>query len=115
MRAFMIGMAILAGTGAAAAATTQLPLPGEVEEIRQTYQCSDDQARDVSYYNSEENSLAVVQTGDSQRIFVNVISGSGARYASGPYIWWVKGNDADLYDEMADKDAKPISCTGAKE
>ena len=28
----------------------------------------------------------------------NVLSASGARYAGGQYIWWSKGDTADLYD-----------------
>ena len=27
-----------------------------------------------------------------------VIAASGARYSGGQYIWWVKGNQADLVD-----------------
>ena len=112
MRAFVIITALLAGAGSAMADGAQLTLPGEVEQSQQAYQCSDGQTRNVTYFNSDENNLALVEAEDSQRVYVNVISGSGARYASGPFIWWVKGNDADLYDEMADKNAKPISCTG---
>jgi membrane-bound inhibitor of C-type lysozyme len=45
----------------------------------------------VTYINGAGNSLAVIPVNGSSLIFVNVASGSGARYAAGQYVWW----DAD--------------------
>jgi membrane-bound inhibitor of C-type lysozyme len=42
----------------------------------------------VEYLNGAGNSLAVVPVGGNSMIFANVVSGSGARYAAGQYIWW---------------------------
>ncbi len=42
----------------------------------------------VEYLNGAGNSLAVVPVNGKSLIFANVASGSGARYAAGPYIWW---------------------------
>jgi membrane-bound inhibitor of C-type lysozyme len=42
----------------------------------------------VEYLNGAGNSLAVVPVGGSSLIFANVVSGSGARYAAGEFIWW---------------------------
>ena len=42
----------------------------------------------VEYINGAGNSLVVVPVHEASLIFANVISGSGARYAAGPYIWW---------------------------
>jgi membrane-bound inhibitor of C-type lysozyme len=42
----------------------------------------------VEYLNGAGNSLAVVPVGGNSLIFANVVSGSGARYAAGQYIWW---------------------------
>jgi membrane-bound inhibitor of C-type lysozyme len=42
----------------------------------------------VEYLNGAGNSLAIVPVGGNSLIFANVISGSGARYAAGAYIWW---------------------------
>ena len=46
------------------------------------------QAFAVDYINAGANSLAVLPIAGESRIFVNVTSGSGARYASGDLIWW---------------------------
>jgi membrane-bound inhibitor of C-type lysozyme len=42
----------------------------------------------VEYINGGGNSLAVVPVGGNSLIFANVVSGSGARYAAGEFIWW---------------------------
>ena len=48
---------------------------------------------------------------DQTVVAANVISGSGAKYAGGIYIWWTKGETADLYNLMDDPEQeKPISC-----
>jgi membrane-bound inhibitor of C-type lysozyme len=46
------------------------------------------QAFAVDYINAGPNSLAVLPIAGESRIFVNVTSGSGARYAAGDLIWW---------------------------
>lgn len=45
----------------------------------------------VEYINGVGNSLAVVPVGGNSLVFANVVSGSGARYAAGAYIWWDAG------------------------
>jgi len=42
----------------------------------------------VEYLNGAGNSLAILPIHGKSLIFANVISGSGARYAAGEYIWW---------------------------
>lgn len=42
----------------------------------------------VEYINGAGNSLAILPVHGKSLIFANVISGSGARYAAGEYIWW---------------------------
>jgi membrane-bound inhibitor of C-type lysozyme len=69
-------------------------------------------ALDVEYVNVEPDHLAIVPVEGRKRIFVLVMAASGARYASGRYIWWSKGREAWLYDEMKGADAPPIlTCT----
>ena len=46
----------------------------------------------VVYLNGAGNSLAVLPIEGRSLIFASVISGSGARYASGRYIWWDAGS-----------------------
>lgn len=67
---------------------------------------------EVEYVNVEPDHLAIVPVEGQKRIFALVMSASGARYASGQYIWWSKGREASLYDEMKGADAPPIlTCT----
>lgn len=75
------------------------------------YDCAG-QAMEVDYFNVEPNFLALVPVEGKERIFVLVMSGSGARYASGPYIWWSKGEEASLYDATKGENAPPVlTCT----
>jgi membrane-bound inhibitor of C-type lysozyme len=71
------------------------------------YNCAG-KAMTVEYLNVEPDHLAIVPVEGSKRIFALVMSGSGARYASGRYVWWSKGNEASLYDEMKGPGAPPI-------
>ncbi len=74
-----------------------------------SYDCGTTGPRKVTYVNAAENALAIVDIDGSERIFVNVISGSGARYASGGYVWWTKGPEASLYDVRRGPDAAPVA------
>jgi membrane-bound inhibitor of C-type lysozyme len=68
----------------------------------------------VHYINGAGNSLAVVPIGGKSLIFANVMAASGARYASGFYIWWEAGGAATLYvDSLEGKDQS--SCHPVKE
>lgn len=52
---------------------------------------------EVEYLNGGGNSLAVLPIRGRSLIFANVISGSGARYASRELIWWdASGRDISL-------------------
>jgi len=75
------------------------------------YDCSGEPV-DVEYLNVEPDHLAIVPVDGVKRIFVLVMSGSGARYASGQYVWWSKGKEASLYDKTKGVDAPPVlTCT----
>jgi membrane-bound inhibitor of C-type lysozyme len=71
------------------------------------YDCGGN-AVDVEYINVEPDHLAIVPVEGRKRVFVLVLSGSGARYASGQYIWWSKGKEASFYDETRGADAPPL-------
>jgi membrane-bound inhibitor of C-type lysozyme len=77
-----------------------LALDDQASLVHETYQCADKKQLSVRYVNSKDNRLALFEIDDAQLIFVNVISGSGARYVSGPYEWWVKGSEATLSNAM---------------
>ena len=113
----VIAALFLTMTGAAALAAGVPKISLDIENgsrnMRTTahYDCGG-RTMDVDYINVEPNFLAMVPVDGKERIFVLVLSGSGARYASGPYIWWSKGNAASLYDETKGENAPPVlTCT----
>jgi len=104
-------LAIAAASGAASRAAAEgLPLAPPVEETRVDYRCTGTlEALSVRYVNAADQSFAVVPLEGVERIFVTVLSGSGARYASGFYVWWSAKDGADLYDLRLGETADPIA------
>ncbi len=97
-------IAVLAGPGQAQT-TLSLPLNGAtLEDI--TYFCDGGALVEVRYLNAGPNSLALLPIAGEQRIFVNVIAASGARYVSGEYEWWTKGRSASLTNATNDADTQ---------
>ncbi|EMS97012.1 hypothetical protein H009_14848 [Agrobacterium tumefaciens str. Cherry 2E-2-2] len=93
-----------------------IPLPKDttVEKVDTVYQCAADKVEAV-YFNAGEISLVRLGLKDGVTVAANVISGSGAKYQGGIYVWWSKGEEADLYDLMADPEMKkPVHCVEAK-
>ena len=96
-----IGAAVIAWSALAGASDLTIHLSGSQPLSRNTakYQCDAQRAKmglpagifSVEYINGAGNSLAVVPVGGNSLIFANVVSGSGARYAAGQYIWWDAG------------------------
>lgn len=88
-----------------------LTLEGDVARHVLNYRCDGQDAPiRVEYVNADPVFLALLPVAGEMRVFVNVISASGARYASGQYVWWTKGETASLYDEMAQEGTAPLSC-----
>ncbi|TDL79640.1 hypothetical protein E2L08_08525 [Palleronia sediminis] len=77
------------------------------------YTCGDGAPFDVTYVNSGANSLAILPVDGEERIFVNVISGSGARYVSGGHVWWTKGDGAMLESTFEESTRDCTSAEGA--
>lgn len=93
-----------------------IPLPKDttVETVETVYQCAADKVEAV-YFNAGDISLVRLGLKDGVTVAANVISGSGAKYQGGIYVWWTKGEEADLYDLMADPEMKkPVHCVEAK-
>jgi len=89
-----------------------LTLSGDAEIKNATYDCGAAGKLAVQYLNAVPNFLALIPIKDQTLVFVNTLSASGAKYESGQYVWWSKGKEASLYDEMKDADARPIlTCT----
>ena len=94
------------------AADIVIHLPQAPSVVRNiiTYACEGLPPIRVEYITAGSNALAVVPVSGEALVFAGVLSGSGARYAAGPYIWWTKGTSADLYDQRHGNGAKPIGC-----
>ncbi|MFC5587191.1 MliC family protein [Nitratireductor kimnyeongensis] len=105
-------IALLAIFSQAHAATMEIDLPDaeSVEAAAVTYACPGGDI-DVTYYNAGDTSLAVAMIDGTSVVMSNVLAASGAKYAGGPYVWWTKGDDADLYDLMKGEGAEPVSCS----
>jgi membrane-bound inhibitor of C-type lysozyme len=115
MRTKFIALAALScSTALASASDLTIHLTGSQPVSRKTvqYQCDAKAAAiglpaatfPVEYINGAGNSLAVVPVHGNSLIFANVMSGSGARYAAGQYIWWEAGGSVTMYsDSMAGK------------
>ncbi len=99
-----------ASSASAGEINIKLPDDTEVTTNSVLYKCGEKNVS-VTYYNAGDISLAELELEDETIVASNVISGSGAKYAGGVYIWWTKGETADLYNLMDDPDqSKPTNC-----
>ena len=71
-----------------------------------TYDCDGGAPLRVQYIHAGENALALTEIDGSPRIFVNVVSGSGARYVSGADSLSTKGPTALLENRMDETKVK---------
>lgn len=93
-----------------------IPLPGGAnpQTSRVTYDCGGFGTVEAHYINAPPVALATLALKGEFLVLANVLSGSGARYAGGKYIWWNKGNKSDLYDLTMGEDSPPVaSCSSA--
>ena len=92
--------------------TTGLSVMGDAEVKAVKYDCEHHDPIVVQYLNAAPNFLALVpieqENASDRLVFVNVLSGSGAKYVAGKYEWWTKGNDATLHDVTEGLDAAPV-------
>ncbi|MEF2553024.1 MliC family protein [Aurantimonas sp. A2-1-M11] len=118
-RALALGVAF-AAMGALPAlaqdgAPLTLDLEGPAERTRVTYLCRDEAEAEpvemvVEYINLPSNSLAILPVNGRATLFVDVISGSGAKYAAGEMVWWTKGRRGDLYSERRSDPSQTTVC-----
>lgn len=116
MRSVIAAILLMGATGAATASTVTIELPGDDPVDRQTvaYKCGDRNVN-AEYINVGDNSLVVLTLDDKTVVAVTVLSASGARYAGQQFIWWTKGDNADLYDLTKGEGAPPVSsCTAQR-
>ena len=111
MRSLLSVFAACLMTGSAFAAQINIPLGEgvEVEAVKASYSCGD-KTIDAEYINAGTISLVVLDIDENKIVASNVLSASGARYAGAQYIWWTKGDTADLYNLMQeDGEDTPIA------
>lgn len=107
------GIAVLgwASVSRVACAAPLMPLPDirTTHRVVQKYTCATGRILNVTYLNaSNGQSFAIVPVKGKQMLFVNVMSGSGARYQADVYTWWTKGPQANLYDATLGENAPPL-------
>jgi membrane-bound inhibitor of C-type lysozyme len=105
----LLGFALLGSSTLASATDLTLHLKGNEPITRKMvqYQCDSKGTTmglpagsfSVEYLNGAGNSLVIVPVNGSSMIFANVMSGSGARYAAGQYIWWDAQGGVNFYSD----------------
>lgn len=110
----MIAAACSLAAPALAETTLSIPLGPDAQVTPYRYACDGGEPFPVQYINAEPYILALLPIDGQQRIFVNVISGSGARYVSGEYEWWSKGDEATLSNAMEDGPGKTCKSVEAE-
>jgi membrane-bound inhibitor of C-type lysozyme len=111
MKRIVTAMGMLVAASPAFATTLTIELPGSAaaESRSFAYDCGGERIA-ATYVNAGANALAVLEIDGATVVFANVLSGSGARYAGQRYIWWTKGDEADLYDLTKGENAPPLHC-----
>lgn len=119
MRPIRVPLAVLLVAGLAAPALAQgpaftIPLPkgAKPEQMKVAYDCTGGLKVQAEYFNAPPLALATISFKGQFAVLANVLAGSGARYAGGSWVWWTKGDKADLYDLTKGEDAPAVaSCS----
>lgn len=82
---------------------------GNAQRSVMRYECEDGIERTVTYVNAAPNFLALLPVEEQTLVMASTLSASGVRYASGQYVWWTSGVEADLYDLTQGEDAPAIA------
>src|SRR5579859_2019041 len=107
--------ALSASPAPSAAGTLNVPaIPLNATLVRD-YHCKGGESFKVTYYNGSGQSFALLPVKGKPMLFVDTLAASGVKYVAGPYVWWTKGDNGDLYDMTAGPDAAPViaGCSAA--
>ena len=112
----LVCLACLALPGASAFAADTVTFPLSVATSKDVhYTCKDKKDVTASYVNATNgDSFAYLAVDGTPHVFVGVTSGSGARYASGRYIWWNKGETGTLSVDGSKAAPLLADCMAAK-
>ena len=120
MRASIAGRALIAGSvtlalgsgalAAEVAISISIPVTGgaAVQSTGVAYDCGG-KAVAATYVDAGTVSLAVLEIDGETVVASNVVAASGAKYAGGRYVWWTKGEGADLYDLIQGGEETPAA------
>ncbi|WDR03865.1 MliC family protein [Devosia algicola] len=81
---------------------------GTAEQRVVQYACDKGEPFKVTYINAAPNYLAMMPVNGDQVLMREVLSASGAKYVADVWVWWTKGDEAQLYDLRDGPDAAPI-------
>ena len=109
---------LLASAASATDLTLHLSDPTPISRKTVTFNCDAQGAAlglpagpfSVEYVNGAGNSLAILPIEGRSLIFVSVLTGSGARYASGRYIWIDAGSRGVYLETSSLADQQRTSC-----
>jgi membrane-bound inhibitor of C-type lysozyme len=116
LAAFAAMLAVAPAAAAEIAISLSIPVTGdtEVSSTSSIYECGDEEIS-ATYINAGDVSLAVLEIDGRTVVASNVIAASGAKYAGAQYIWWTKGDEANLYDLTEGGEDAPASTCAARE
>ncbi|MBZ7923455.1 META domain-containing protein [Ensifer sp. 2YAB10] len=107
-----IKLALMAAGSEGADVTFRVPGAGAVDRQSMRYDCGGKPV-EAEYINAGPVSLVTFTIDGTFVVASNVISGSGAKYAGGQYIWWTKGDEATLFDATKGEGDQGIACKPA--
>ena len=93
--------------------TVKIPKTDMGSDITTRYECGDFKLT-ARYITEGQISIVTLKWPDNYTIASQVVSGSGARYVSGPFIWWENGDEAKLINTFSDDDDNPAICAARK-
>lgn len=102
-------LVVLARMDEPAQITITVPGAQSVERNQVAYRCGEETVI-ADYINAGAVSLVTLTRGDTFTVAANVLAASGAKYAGDALVWWVKGDDATLFDLTKGENDPGLTC-----
>ena len=103
-------LVVLARMDEPAQITITVPGAQSVERNQVAYRCGEETVI-ADYINAGAVSLVTLTRGETFTVAANVLAASGAKYAGDALVWWVKGDDATLFDLTKGESDPGLTCT----
>ncbi|BEV71085.1 MliC family protein [Paludibacterium sp. THUN1379] len=99
-------LALSAGVAGARALVPDIAIT-ETQTVH--YQCDGNKTLKVRYLNGHNGqSFALLSVAGKPLLFVQTLAASGVKYQADHYVWWSKGVQGNLFDDMRGPNAAPI-------